>query len=82
MLSAQRPENRKEIYFRLTEKGQDIYKIHEQLHAEFQNRDKAVFQPVTEEQFDSMLRFVDRYNRHLDEELKKLDEEIKTGRGQ
>jgi DNA-binding MarR family transcriptional regulator len=80
--SYKKPENRKEIYFRLTEKGHDIYKIHEQLHAEFQNRDKAVFQPVTEEQFDSMLRFVDRYNRHLDEELKKLDEEIKTGRGQ
>ena len=75
--SYRKPENQKEIYFRLTEKGQEIYEIHKKLHGEFQKRDQSVFQQVTEEQFDSMLRFVDQYNRHLDEEIKKLDEEIK-----
>ena len=69
--SYRKPENRKEIYFRLTEKGQEIYEIHKKLHGEFQKRDQSVFQQVTEEQFDSMLRFVDQYNRHLDEEIKK-----------
>lgn len=77
--SYRKPENRKEIYFRLTEKGQEIYEIHKKLHGEFQKRDQSVFQQVTEEQFDSMLRFVDQYNRHLDEEIKKLDEEAKNG---
>lgn len=69
--SYQKPDNKKEIYFRLTEQGKVIDKIHEELHREFQERDKAVFDQVTEEQFDSMLSFVEKYSRHLDAEIKK-----------
>lgn len=76
--SYQKPENKKEIYFRLTEQGERIYKIHEKLHKEFQERDKSVFEQVTQEQFDSMLRFVEKYSRHLDVEIKKLGLDIKS----
>ncbi|GGH80758.1 DNA-binding MarR family transcriptional regulator [Pullulanibacillus pueri] len=67
----QKPNNKKEIYFRLTDQGKVIYNIHEELHKQFIERDKAVFEQVTEEQFDSMLRFVEKYNKHLDAEIKK-----------
>ncbi|MBN7772281.1 MarR family transcriptional regulator [Clostridium aminobutyricum] len=76
--SYQKPDNKKEIYFRLTEQGQVIYKVHEELHKEFQERDKSVFEQVTEEQFDSMLSFVEKYNRHLDAEIKKKGINIKS----
>jgi DNA-binding MarR family transcriptional regulator len=76
--SYQKPDNKKEIYFRLTEQGKVIYKIHEKLHKEFQERDKAVFEQVTEEQFDSMLSFVEKYSSHLDAEIKKLGVDIKS----
>lgn len=69
--SYQKPDNKKEIYFRLTEQGKVIDKIHEELHNEFQERDKAVFEQVTEEQFDSMLSFMEKYSRHLDAEIRK-----------
>jgi DNA-binding MarR family transcriptional regulator len=69
--SHQKPDNKKEIYFRLTEQGEVIYKVHEELHKEFQERDKAVFEQVTEEQFNFMLRFVEKYIRHLDVEIEK-----------
>ncbi|WP_251551600.1 MarR family transcriptional regulator [Neobacillus muris] len=69
--SYQKPDNQKEIYFRLTDQGKVIYKIHEELHKEFQERDKAIFEQVTGEQFDWMLSFVEKYSRHLDEEIKK-----------
>lgn len=75
--SYRKPDNKKEIYFRLTSQGKAIYKIHEELHKEFQERDKAVFEQVTEEQFDSMLSFVEKYSRHLDAEIKKLGADIK-----
>ncbi|MGF9979066.1 MarR family transcriptional regulator [Viridibacillus arvi] len=71
--SYQKSDNKKEIYFRLTEQGKVIYKIHEDLHKEFQERDKAVFDKITEEQFDSMLSFVEKYSKHLDQEIKKMD---------
>jgi Transcriptional regulators len=69
--SYQKPDNKKEIYFRLTTQGRAVNNIHEELHKEFQARDKAVFEQVTEEQFDMMLNFVEKYNRHLDAEIKK-----------
>jgi DNA-binding MarR family transcriptional regulator len=74
--SYQKPDNKKEIYFRLTSQGKVIYKIHEELHKEFRERDKAVFEQVTEEQFDFMLRFVEKYSRHLDAEIKKQGVDI------
>ncbi len=76
--SYQKPDNKKEIYFRLTEEGQRIYKVHEKLHKEFEKRDKAVFEQITEEQFDSMLSFIEKYNRHLDAEIKKQNINIKS----
>lgn len=76
--SYQKPDNKKEIYFRLTGQGKAINKVHEELHKEFQERDKGVFEQVTEEQFDSMLSFVEKYSRHLDAEIKKLGVDIKS----
>ena len=76
--SYQKPDNKKEIYYRLTKQGKVVYKIHEELHKEFQERDKAVFEQVTEEQFDNMLNFMEKYSQHLDEEIKKQGIEIET----
>ncbi|MEK4434495.1 MarR family transcriptional regulator [Paenibacillus sp. FSL K6-2862] len=72
----QKSENKKEIYFRLTEQGKEIYNIHEDLHQEFQERDKDIFEQVTEEQFESMRSFMKKYSQHLDAEIKKLGIEI------
>lgn len=76
--SYQKSENKKEIYFRLTEQGKEIYRIHEDLHKEFQERDKTVFEQVTEEEFDSIISFVEKYSRHLDAEIKKQGIHIKS----
>ncbi|MGU8237985.1 MarR family transcriptional regulator [Clostridium perfringens] len=70
--SYQKEDNKKEIYFKLTEKGKAINKIHDDLHNEFQERDKAVFDKITEEQFDYMINFAKKYSDHLDEEIKKI----------
>ena len=75
--SYQKSDNKKEIYFRLTEQGEVIYKVHEELHKEFRERDKAVFEQVTEEQIDSMLGFVEKCSGHLDAEIKKMGIDIK-----
>ena len=76
--SYQKLDNKKEIYFRLTSQGKAINKIHEELHKEFQERDKVVFEQITEEQFDSMLNFVEKYTKHLDEEIKKQNIDMKS----
>ncbi|WP_416298260.1 MarR family transcriptional regulator [Paenibacillus illinoisensis] len=72
----QKSENKKEIYFRLTEQGKEIYNIHEDLHQEFQERDTDIFEQVTEEQLESMRSFMKKYSQHLDAEIKKRGLEI------
>lgn len=76
--SYQKPENKKEIYFRLTEHGKRVYQIHEDLHKQFQQRDQVVFEQVTEEQFDSMLRFIEKYSQHLDSEIHKQEVDMQS----
>lgn len=75
--SYQKPDNKKEIYFCLSEQGKEVYKIHEDLHQEFRERDKAVFEQISQAQYDIMLNFIDKYSRHLDEEIKKQGIDIK-----
>ena len=70
--SYQKPDNKKEIYFKLKGKGLEIFVIHEALHKEFRDRDKAVFEDISEKQFDDMLNFMEKYGNHLDLEIKKL----------
>ncbi|MFF5514034.1 MarR family transcriptional regulator [Staphylococcus capitis] len=69
--SYKNPNNKKEVYFRLTEAGQQIYQTHEELHKEFQRRDQEVFDNITEDEFKSMMRFAEKYNAHLNHEIKK-----------
>ncbi len=75
--SYQKPENKKEIYFRLTEQGKKIFMTHDKLHEEFRGRDKVIFEQIPKEQFDDMLRFIDLYREHLDLEIKKLGIDVK-----
>ena len=72
-------DNRKEIYFRLTPRGQEIYMIHEELNREFDERDKCIFSQLTERDYDYLLHFINLYNQHLDRELLKSDIDIKSG---
>ena len=78
--SYQKPDNKKEIYFRLTAQGKAINNIHEDLHQEYEARDKIVFAQITQEQYDAILCFAKMYNKHLDTEIEKLDMDI-TPRG-
>ncbi len=71
--SYQKTDNKKEIYFKLTAEGKKVFEIHERLHREFEERDEVVFEPVTDAQYDAFIEFLERYNQHLDQEIKKQD---------
>ena len=68
--SYRKAENKKEIYFSLAEEGKQVFELHEKLHEEFTERDKEVFDPITDEQYEGFLKFLQRYDQHLDREIK------------
>ena len=73
------PDNKKEIYFTLTAKGMEIYKTHHALDVQFQQRDKEIFDNITDETYEAILNFFGVYSRHLDEELKKAGIDAHSG---
>ncbi|MGE7759660.1 MarR family transcriptional regulator [Peribacillus sp. NPDC097895] len=63
--SYQDAKNKKEIYFRLTTKGQKVNNVHQELHRSFLDRDKEIFKNMTDDEFDTIFRFIGRYRHHL-----------------
>ena len=63
------PDNKKEVYFKLTDKGRIAFDTHEQFHKEFKERDAQVFDTMTDDQYKAMMTFLNQYNAHLDKEI-------------
>ncbi|MEL0537790.1 MarR family transcriptional regulator [Staphylococcus debuckii] len=74
--SYQKEDNKKEIYFKLTDSGKVIYETHERLHAKFQKRDEKVFEEMDEAQYQAMMNFINQYRNHLDQEINKQNRAI------
>ncbi|EOS40310.1 hypothetical protein C808_01281 [Lachnospiraceae bacterium M18-1] len=76
--SYQKSNNKKEVYFRLTEKGQEIFDIHEDLHKGFEKRDMSVFEQISKDEFETIIHFAAEYNKHLENEIAKLGVDMKA----
>jgi DNA-binding MarR family transcriptional regulator len=64
--SYQRPENQKEIYYKLTPYGREIFKKHRQRHQEWEDRDQDFFDSLEPGMLDAALLFMNSYNGYLE----------------
>ncbi|WP_094606082.1 hypothetical protein SPSIL_007520 [Sporomusa silvacetica DSM 10669] len=71
--SYQKPENNKEIYFCLTEQGQNVYIEHKKCHNQAMQEKLALLSTYSEYEQSIILRFLSDINQKYD---KKLNEEI------
>lgn len=65
------PENKKNVYFTLTETGKSIYHTHQALHRSFAERDREILASLSDEDYARMQAFLQRYSDHLDAALAK-----------
>lgn len=72
ILSYQKDNNKKEIYFTLTNKGKEINKIHKKVHKDFIERDREFFKNMTDKEIETVLNFSKTFIEHLDNELERL----------
>lgn len=77
--SYQNSDNKKEIYFTLTDTGEEIYKIHCNLDMQFQQRDNEIFNNITDETYKAIMNFFHTYSQHLEVELEKAGINIDSG---
>ncbi len=68
----QKPENKKEIYFKLTDIGRKIYVDHEKLHQTRIEQDRIFFQNLNEEEKDQLIMSLNKIYQQISVELKNL----------
>ncbi|MGG7179383.1 MarR family transcriptional regulator [Clostridium paraputrificum] len=61
------PNNDKEIYFKLTELGEELYKQHEIKHKEWEERNNKFFKDIDKAEQDVIASFLKKFNNYLDE---------------
>ncbi|MCS5422302.1 MULTISPECIES: MarR family transcriptional regulator [Psychrilyobacter] len=64
--------NKKEVYFRLTSKGMEVYLDHEKTHKAAKDREMGFYSTFTGEEQKIVLKFLERSNNHLQNEMEKL----------
>ncbi|NFA59770.1 winged helix DNA-binding protein [Clostridium sporogenes] len=61
-----KPENDKEIYFKLTKSGEGLYKLHEIKHREWEERNNNFFKNIDKEEQEIVDSFLKKFNSYLD----------------
>lgn len=69
--SYQKPENKKEVYFKLTAKGREIYEKNNELAAEMREIDNAIFNLLDDKEKDVVIKFLEIYNQKLEAHIEK-----------
>ncbi len=64
--------NKKEIYFKLTEKGKYIFQEHKKRHFLWEERDSTFFEKYSDEEIKIIINFMGQFNEYLNEQIKIL----------
>lgn len=70
--------NRKEIYFRLTEKGKELYDAHKERHRVWLERDYGFLKSLDQELFQSASEFTAKYCSFLQYKIESLEKSSKS----
>lgn len=75
-ISYQLPGNQKEIYYKLTPYGRELFRQHRLRHLNWEQRDREFFDSLDPAILDTALEFMNAYNGYLE---RKLAEEMAAG---
>lgn len=67
-----REENRKEIYYRLSDKGQFFYLDHQKRHQMWEERDQTFLNRFSEEELGRIETFMGAFNEYLKENIEEI----------
>lgn len=70
--SYQCENNKKEIYYTLTEKGRALFDEHLSRHRAWEERDMKFFNDITENELQAVSKFLGEFNRYLESQISKL----------
>ena len=63
--------NKKEIYFKLTERGMILFKEHEKRHKQWEERDMQFLSRYTQDETETIMKFMQEFNEYLGSQIEK-----------
>lgn len=74
--------NKKEIYFKLTESGMELYREHEKRHKLWEQRDSKFLERYSAEEITTIRTFMQEFNAYLEMKIEEYDSGVsKTSNG-
>lgn len=67
--------NKKEVYFKLTESGMELYKEHEKRHKLWEQRDSKFLERYSPEEIRIIGKFMNEFNLYLEEKIEEYSGE-------
>ena len=67
--------NKKEVYFRLTESGMELYREHEKRHKLWEQRDSRFLERYSPEEIQIITKFMSEFNMYLEEKIEEYTSE-------
>lgn len=66
-------DNKKEIYYTLTDKGKLLFDEHHKRHCAWEERDKEFFEKLDDQDLETVNRFLTQFNKYLEEKITELN---------
>lgn len=63
-------DNKKEVIYKLTNKGKDLFNKHEEAHRKWEERDLSYLDTIDEKDLDKVLNFIENFNNYLESIIK------------
>lgn len=67
--------NKKEVYFRLTESGMELYREHEKRHKLWEQRDSKFLERYSPDEIEIITKFMREFNIYLEEKIEEYTSE-------
>ncbi|MCR4694376.1 MAG: MarR family transcriptional regulator [Pseudobutyrivibrio sp.] len=77
--SFQANDNKQKIFYKLTGKGKEIYKLHEYRHNIWEDKDMDFLSRYSKKELDFITDFMNSYNEYLNEWVEELEETQREG---
>ncbi|QBD87697.1 MarR family transcriptional regulator [Clostridium tetani] len=70
IISSQKPDNKKEIFYALTNEGKYIFKQHKQAHEKWEIRDTKFLKTISTNEKETVFKFLKKFNSYLENIIK------------
>lgn len=67
--------NKKEVYFKLTDRGMLLYKEHEKRHKLWEKRDMQFLSRYSKEEIELVMKFMKEFNEYLENQIEHITSE-------